>query len=128
MNIAIICLAVAFAGVLIWCYHLNGQVDELIDMMTDMAMHVTEREDWENDVFEKIDRKIGDNNDYSKRLDAVNEELRKLTDKVEEFDGLSADSIRAQIDSEKAWAEGVRAIAGYGMNVPKIDTKGLSNE
>ena len=128
MNIAIICLAVVCVACLIWCYHLNGQVDELIDMLTDMALHVTEREDWENDVFEKIDRKIGDNNDYSKRLDAVNEELRKLTGKVEEFDGLSADSIRAQIDSEKAWAEGVRAIAGYGMNVPKIDTKGLSNE
>jgi len=135
MNIAIICLAVAFAGVLIWCYHLNGQVDELIDMMTDMAMHVTEREDFENKTFERHDRRIEavekENEaikNLSERLEAVNEELRTITDKVKEFDGLSADSLRAQIDSEKAWAEGVRAIAGYGMNVPKIDTRGLSNE
>lgn len=135
MNIAIICLAVAFAGVLIWCYHLNGQVDELIDMMTDMAMHVTEREDWENKTFEKHDRRVEavekENEaikNLSERLEAVNGELRTITDKMKEFDGLSADSLRAQIKAEEAWADGVRAIAGYGMNVPKIDTRGLSNE
>ena len=135
MNIAIICLAVAFVGILIWCYHLNGLVDELIDMMTDMAMHVTEREDWENKTFEKNDRRIEavekENDEIgtlATRLEAVNGELRTITDKMKEFDGLSADSLRAQIDSEKAWAEGVRAIADYGMNVPKIDTRGLSNE
>lgn len=128
MNIAVICLAVAFAGVLIWCYHLNGQVDELIDMMTDMALHVTEREDWENKTFEKHDRRIEKTENLSERLEAVNEELRTITDKMKEFDGLSADSLRAQIKAEEAWADGVRAIAGYGMNVPKIDTRGLSNE
>lgn len=135
MNIAIICLAVAFAGILIWCYHLNGQVDELIGMITDMAMHVTEREDWENKTFEKHDRRVEavekENEaikNLSERLEAVNGELRSITDNITELNGLSADSLRAQIDSEKAWAEGVRAIAGYGMNVPKIDTRGISHE
>lgn len=135
MNIAIICLSVAFAGILIRFYHLNCRVDELIDMITDMAMHVTEREDWENKTFEKHDRRVEaveKENEaigtLATRLEAVNGELRTITDKVREFDGLSADSLRAQIKAEEAWADGVRAIAGYGMNVPKIDTKGLSNE
>lgn len=128
MNIAIICLAVAFVGILIWCYHLNGEIDDLLDMLTDTAMHISEREDFENKTFERHDRRIEKTENLSERLEAVNEELRTITDKMKEFDGLSADSLRAQIKAEEAWADGVRAIAGYGMNVPRIDTKGLSNE
>lgn len=135
MNIAIICLAVVCAACLFWCYRLYGEIDDLLDMLTDTAMHISEREDWENKTFEKHDRRIDtvekENEaikNLSERLEAVNGELRTITDKVKEFDGLSADSLRAQIDSEKAWADGVRAIAGYGMNVPKIDTRGLSDE
>lgn len=135
MNIAIICLAVVCVACLFWCYHLNGEIDDLLDMLTDTAMHISEREDFENKTFERHDRRIEaveEENEaiknLSERLEAVNEELRTITDKMKEFDGLSADSLRAQIKAEEAWADGVRAIAGYGMNVPRIDTKGLSNE
>ena len=125
MEIALILMGIALIGLLIWVWRLYDQTDSLLDQMISLAQHSVDRENWENEVFQKIDIKY---EKTTKGLEAVNEDIRKLTDKIEEFNDLTADSLQAQIDSEKAWAEGVRAIAGYGMSIPTINTRGLGNE
>lgn len=146
MQIPMILLGVAFLGVLIWCFILSHQIDNLVEVLADLALHCKEREDWENGTFEKHAKRLDEAQKTASYVDldiknileketaqeqslgAVNEEIRKLAARVKDFEDLSADSIQAQIDADRAWAAGVRAIAGYGKDFPTIDTRGLGNE
>ena len=136
MNIAIICLAIVCAGLLVWCWRLNSILDEFIDAVGDLALHVTEREDWENDTLEKHDRRIeaaeasacGAVSDKDKKLGEMAGKLEDLSKRMDEFEELAADAVKAQTDADLAWAEGVRSLAGFGAAIPRLNMENLNHE
>lgn len=157
MKIAIILLAVAAVAELVWIYILNGAVGGIYDRLIEVGNEDKEFWKEAKREMSKIHSFASDNADDIKKLrrrlketgegtkeiaknierlelrtdkkfDVLKGKMEDLEKKQQEFDELADESVRARIDSEKAWAEGVRAIANFGAEVPHLNTKGLENE
>jgi chromosome segregation ATPase len=145
MEIAIILLAFVMFGALIAAWLTVRKFDGVIDSVADLALHVTDREDWENATFERHAERLDDIDETLVDLDgdqetvevAVGEvreqlaalvaKLNELAKRMDDFEDLADEGVQARIDADKAWAEGVRSLANYGMNVPKLTTEDLNN-
>ena len=136
MEISIILLAAVCVAALIWCWRLHRALDELLEMTSDLAMHVTEREDWENKTFERHDARIqaasdaacGAVNERNERYEKLENRIEDLSKRVDAFDEAALEAIRAQTDADLAFAEGVRSIAGFGTSVPRLNVESLNHE
>lgn len=145
MEIAIILLAFVLFGALIAAFMTVKKFDGVIDSVADLALHVTDREDWENGTFEKQAERLDDIDDTLCNLDGDQEQteiavgelreelakleakLEKLAQRMDEFDDLAEESVQARINADKAWAAGVQSLASYGMNIPRLNTEDLNN-
>lgn len=157
MKIAVILLALAAIAELVWIYILNGAVSGIYDRLIEVGKEDKEFWREAQKEISKVHsyseenaadirklrrrlREVGEGtknleNDLQtflvrqdKKLSLFREEIEELKKKQTEFDELSEESVRAQIESERAWAEGVRAIAGFGGSIPTLNTKELENE
>ena len=146
MEIAIILLAFVMFGALIAAWLTVRKFDGVIDSVADLALHVTDREDWENATFEKHADRLDDIDETLCNLDGdqetveiavgeLREELAELVKKLNElarrmddFEDLADEGVQARIDADKAWAEGVRSLASFGQSIPTINTRSLNNE
>lgn len=118
MTIAVIALAVALVGALYYIRCVDNAVDAILDQLAATA-------DNEQGFRRELKKEMT-------KLHSLADEAAKrcndLSKKQKEFEDLADESVRAQIDAEKAWAEGVRAIASYGVDIPTLNTKGLNHE
>ena len=150
MKIAIYLLAGVCAILTLLVLILFKKVEAFYQLVGDVALEQTEFRKGLKKEMSKLHEFVSDNEkgvkNLKKRIEFVDgtvKDLRKKVDendkaihnrveilkgKVEEFSDLADESVRAQIDSEKAWAEGVRAIAGFGASIPTLNTKGLEHE
>jgi len=159
MLYAVIALAIALAGTVIYVRAVDNAVDAILDQIAATAENEANfRAGLKKEMSKlhsyceenagetkKLKRRVNDMGEGTKRMDEsinallegakrndkrtlqLKEDFEDLKKKQEEFDQLADESIRAQIDSEKAFAEGVRAITAYGAEVPMLNTKGLSH-
>lgn len=150
MKIAIILLAVCCAALAVCVRILFGRIEELLDRLTDVVQNEVEFRKGEQKEMSKIHDFATDNaealrrvrrkvkelgegtkameKEYAGHIEDIYKQLNEIKKNQEEFEELDKESIRAQIESEKAWAEGVRSIANYGATIPTLNTKGLENE
>lgn len=131
-KISIILLAIVCAGLVVYLMLLRRKIDELFDILTHTASSFNEFEKGDKKELSKIHSYVTDVDESLKktrrRLKKAEEAIAELQKQQKEFEIIADESVRAQIDSEKAWAEGVRAIAGYGASIPTLNTKELDNE
>lgn len=118
MTAAVIILAAALVGVVIYARSLDNAINAILDQIADTAQNEAEFRRGLKKEMTKLHAFCADNE----------KAVKELAKKQDEFDKLADESVRAQIESEKAWAEGVRAIAGYGASVPTLNTRGIGNE
>lgn len=118
MTIAIICLAAAIIGTLIYVRCIDNAVNAILDQLAATAQGEAEFRAGLKKEMTKLHSFCEGNA----------KDVRDLKKKQKEFEDLADESVRAQIESEKAWAEGVRAIAGFGAEIPTLNTKGLTRE
>lgn len=143
MKIAIIAFAVAICVLGTWIYILSRRIDELMDRLTTVVQNEVEFRKEEKKEVSKIYDFAQENAEairkLRKRVKAIGEgtkemeekigkELEALKEKQKDFEDIADESVRAQIDAEKAWAEGVRSIANFGASIPTLNTKVLENE
>lgn len=157
MKIALILLAVAALGELIALFTLYRMIDEIFDTMAEMGLNEAEYRQGAAKELSKVHQFASDNADaikklrrrvteigdgtknmakdaaafelkVDKRFNYVKEQMQEIKKAQEEYSNLADESVRAQIESEKAWAEGVRAIANFGASIPSLNTKGIENE
>lgn len=159
MIYAVIALAIALAGTLIYVRCVDNALNAILDQIAATAANEGGfRKELKKEMSKlhafcednagetkKLKRRVNDMGEGTKRMDErikalldgamrndkrllqLKEELEDLRKKQEEFSQLADESVRAQIDSEKAFAEGVRAITAYGAEIPMLNTKGLNN-
>ena len=136
MTIAIIALAIGFAGVAVYAHSLERKIESIYSRLAKTANNEAGfRADLKKEMT-KLHVYCEENHARIKELDkrvedyngATLKAVASLGKKQKEFEDLADESVRAQIESEKAWAEGVRAIAGFGADIPTLNTKGLNNE
>ena len=125
MNGIYIAVSVIFICCIALILVLNKKVEEYNHRMIHVAMEVAQYKDWADKTLERLDKRIEDN---ATGLKALNEAHCTMQKKFEEIDDLTAESLKAQIDADKAWADGVRALSSYGANIPSIKPGGLNNE
>lgn len=139
MKIAIVLLGVVCVVLCIVCWQAKKKCAEILDMLTDLALHTTEREDWENETFERHDHRIEDAQNLadeatrnckaaSEKAEALCARVDELAKRMDEFNELTAEAVKAQMDADLAWAEGVRSITSYGSAVPRLDVESLIHE
>jgi hypothetical protein len=157
MKIALILLAIACLGELLGLFLLNRAIDAIFNMIAETAKNEAEYRDGAAKELSKVHQFASDNADavkklrrrvteigdgtknmakdaaafelkVDKRFNYVKEQMQEIKKAQEAYDNLADESVRAQIESEKAWAEGVRAIANFGASIPSLNTKGLENE
>lgn len=139
MEIAIILLAFVMFGALIVVWMATRKVDNMIDTVADLALHVTDREDWENATFEKHADRLDDIDETLCNLDGdqetveiavgdLREAMAALEKRVKEIEDMADEGLQARIDADKAWAAGVQSLASFGQNIPTINTRSLNNE
>lgn len=125
MEFTLIVVIVALVASIVVNIILNHKLEECYDMIIHVATEFAAYKDWCDKTFERLDRRIEEN---TKGLKALNEDICTMQKKFEDIDDLTAESLKAQIDADKAWAEGVRALSSYGANIPSIKPGGLNNE
>lgn len=139
MEIAIVLLGMVCVVLCIVCWQTEKKFANIVDMVTDLALHTTEREDWENATFEKHDRRIegvqdavdiekaevGEAKAQAAQLCVRTDELAK---RMDDFDELASEAVKAQMDADRAWADGVRSITSYGDAVPRLNMESLKHE
>lgn len=118
MTIAFAILAACLIGVLCYARYVDGQVDSILTILAETSLK-------EKDFRSGLKKEMTKLHAYCEENE---KKLAELEKKQEEFSQLADESVRAQIDAEKAWAEGVRAIAGFGASIPTLNTKGIENE
>ena len=131
-KLPIILLALVCAIIVFYMMILRAKLEDLFDRISQAALNT-------NEFMAEGKRELSKTHCYVTDVDETVKKLRRrvkrLEEKVEalekqqaEYESLADESVRAQIDAEKAWAEGVRAIAGYGASIPTLNTKELGNE
>lgn len=125
MNGIYIAVTVIFICCIALILTLNRKVEEYNHRMIHVAMEVAQYKDRADKTLERLDKRIENN---ATGLKALNEAHCTMQKKFEEIDDLTAESLKAQIDADKAWADGVRALSSYGANIPSIKPGGLNNE
>lgn len=125
MVIAIIALTIGFAGVAIYAHSLEKRIDKILARLAKTASNEA---GFRGDLKKEMSKLHAYCDENRKGINALKNENATLKKKQKEFEDLADESVRAQIESEKAWAEGVRAIAGFGAEIPTLNTKGLNNE
>lgn len=139
MEIAIVLLGMVCVVLCIVCWRTEKKFANIVDMVTDLALHTTEREDWENATFEKHDRRIDGVQDAVKIAKAEVGEAKaqaaqlcvrtdELAKRMDDFDELASEAVKAQMDADRAWADGVRSITSYGDAVPRLNMESLKHE
>ena len=125
IQIAIAVLGVCMVAIIGTVLGVRHSMEMYSEMLAELALHFTEYKDWADKTLERLDKRIEDN---ATGLKALNEAHCTMQKKFEEIDDLTAESLKAQIDADKAWADGVRALSSYGANIPSIKPGGLNNE
>lgn len=139
MEIAIVLLGMVCVVLCIVCWQTEKKFANIVDMVTDLALHTTEREDWENQTFERHDHRIEDAQNLADEAKRNYEAAKKqaetlcvrtdeLAKRMDDFDELASEAVKAQIDADRAWADGVRSITSYGDAVPRLNMESLKHE
>lgn len=58
-----------------------------------------------------------------KRAAEITEEVNELKDRMTDFEKAGLENLKAQTEAERAFAEGVQNIVGFGAAVPTLNTK-----
>ena len=125
MTIAIIALTIGFVGVAVYARSLEKRIESIL---TRMAKTANNEASFRGELKKEMSKLHSYCDETRKMSNALKSEIVTVKKKQKEFEDLADESVRAQIESEKAWAEGVRAIAGFGAEIPTLNTKGLNNE
>lgn len=125
MTIAFWVLVVAVIGALIYIRCVDNAVNAILDQLAATALN---EKDFRGGMKREMTKLHSFNKDNHSEISELKKKIAELEKNQEEFSQLADESVRAQIESEKAWAEGVRAIAGFGANIPTLNTKGIEHE
>lgn len=149
MEYTIIALVAACIVLATWLFITARRVNKLTEIVGNTALD-------ESEFRKELKREMSKLHDYcdgnakailliNRSLDAVkgdvvsineaanesfcelDKKIDALSEKLEEFNELASESVRAQIESEKAWAEGVRAITSFGADIPALNLKGIEH-
>lgn len=125
MKIAVILLAVVCAALTFALWGIVRRVTRFYDIVSNQAHDDVE---FRRGLKKEMSKLHGLASDAVVKVEKLEARMKELEKQQAEFSELADESVRAQIDSEKAWAEGVRAIAGFGASIPTLNTKGLEHE
>lgn len=115
MIYANIVLSIVLGGALYLIYRLNKKVNVLLDRVTAASYAVAELKKGVAAALAEHEKKNS-------------EDMKELHDRMKEFEEAGLENLRAQAAAEKAFADGVQEIMGFGANIPKLKTGGLKNE